>query len=219
MPQNIPEFICFFPSAHLSTLNVSATKQSSIPTISYQLLAGAAPCSKELPHFWKVSPLLSTSPAELSLGGKQGSSQSLGNTDTSSNSWTQRWLLSLQNAAASEARMGTRDPFILQRRRKQGHNAKHPDFPHFWARQVENRTASRARRETQTPWVQCFMVLQPNLKFLPLKVLKLLFLRLKIDEFVPLPKCNFSYSGPIVAAPSVSCLGYFPGSLDTRFKG
>lgn len=61
----------------------------------------------------------------------RGSSQSLGNAATSSNFWTQPWLLSLENAAASAARMGTTDPFILQRRREQGHNAKHSDFSMF----------------------------------------------------------------------------------------
>lgn len=202
MPQNIPEFICCFRL--LIYQPRMSLPQNNPASQQFQLSAGTAPCSKELPHFWEVSPLLSTFSAELSLGGKQGSSRSLGNTDTSSNFWTQRWLLSLQNAAASEARMGTIDPFILQRRREQGHNAKHPDFPRFWARQVENETASRVRRETQTPWVQRFMALQPNSKFFPLKVLKLLFLRLKTDGFIPsLPKCNSSYSDLTVAAPSV----------------
>lgn len=87
--------------------------------------------------------------------------------------------------------------------RERSKATKHPDFPHFWAREVENRTASKAKTETQTLEVQCFMVLQPNLKFFPLKVLKLLFLRLKIDGFIPsFPKCNISYSDLILTAPS-----------------
>lgn len=141
VPQGIPEFVCCFcPSVYQHWISLS---QHNLVSTNFCLAARSSPVLV-------AKSIFKPFPNRIELSGKQSNRVSEIQTPPPA-SGHKHWLLSVENAAAFEAKMGITDPFIPQRRKEQSHKAKDPDFPCFWARQVENRTASKAKRETQIP--------------------------------------------------------------------